>query len=201
MSQVVKSAVFLKSSSKVGECPAPDRPEYAFIGRSNVGKSSLINLIAGNNKLAKVSSKPGKTRLINHFLIDDSWYLVDLPGYGWAKASKTDKAKWQEMVEGYFGQRENLYCVFVLIDSRHDPMPIDINFVNSLGESGIPVALIFTKVDKQSANKGASNIARFKRALKSSWEEVPQGFATSTVSKTGHEDVIAYIRQINESVR
>lgn len=183
------------------ECPAPNLPEFAFIGRSNVGKSSLINLLSGNSKLAKVSSKPGKTRLINHFLIDDAWYMVDLPGYGWATASKTDKAKWKEMIEGYFAQRENLYCVFVLIDSRHDPMPIDLNFINSLGESGLPVALVFTKVDKQSINKGASNIAKFKRELKTAWDELPPAFATSTVAKTGHEEIIKYIRQVNESMR
>lgn len=191
----------MKSSSRVEECPEPNLPEYAFIGRSNVGKSSLINLITGNSKLAKVSSKPGKTRLINHFLIDDSWYLVDLPGYGWARASKTDKAEWQKMVEGYFGQRENLYCVFVLIDSRHDPMPIDLEFVNQMGEAGIPIALIFTKLDKQSANKGASNIAKFKRAMRDGWEELPTVFATSTVLKKGHEDVLDYIQSINDSFK
>jgi len=196
----IKSAVFIKSSSKLGECPEPTLPEYAFIGRSNVGKSSLINLLTNNSKLAKVSGKPGKTQLINHFLIDDSWYLVDLPGYGWAKVSKTQKAAWKKMIWGYFEQRPNLTNVFVLIDSRHEPQKIDLEFVNDLGMAGLPLTLVFTKVDKKGANQAQSNMALFRKVLKKNWEELPPDFMTSTVTGYGREDVIGYIRGINEEI-
>ncbi len=196
----IKSAEFLKSSSKIEECPEGKIHEYAFIGRSNVGKSSLINLLTNQNKLAKVSSKPGKTKLINHFLIDDNWYLVDLPGYGWANASKTDKASWKKMIWDYFEKRESLVLVFVLIDSRIDPQNIDLEFISSLGEKGIPIALVFTKTDKLSKNKTQSSIAKFKRALKTSWEELPVNFQTSTVSGIGKEDIISYIRTVNKEL-
>ncbi|MFT5641341.1 MAG: GTP-binding protein [Cyclobacteriaceae bacterium] len=196
----IKSAEFLKSSSKIEECPEGKIHEYAFIGRSNVGKSSLINLLTNQNKLAKVSSKPGKTKLINHFLIDDNWYLVDLPGYGWANASKTDKASWKKMIWDYFEKRESLVLVFVLIDSRIDPQNIDLEFISSLGEKGIPIALVFTKTDKLSKNKTQSSIAKFKRALKTSWEELPINFQTSTVSGIGKEDIISYIRTVNKEL-
>lgn len=196
----IKTAIFVKSSSKVGECPPPDIPEYAFIGRSNVGKSSLINLLTNHGKLAKISSKPGKTKLINHFLIDDSWYLVDLPGYGWAKVSKTEQAKWKKMIQHYFKERANLACVFVLIDSRIDPQRNDLEFINMLGLAGIPIALVFTKVDKDGMNKAQSRIAKFRRTLKKDWAELPPDFATSTVTGTGKDDVIKYIRSINEKV-
>lgn len=196
----IKSAEFIKSSSKTVDCPPPDRPEYAFIGRSNVGKSSLINLLTNNSKLAKVSTKPGKTKLINHFLIDNSWYLVDLPGYGWAKVSKTEKAQWKKMIDVYFRTRENLANVFVLIDSRIEPQQNDLEFINMLGQAHIPLSLIFTKVDKEGMNKAQSAIAKFKRVLKKDWEELPPTFATSTVTGAGRDEVIAYIRSINEEI-
>lgn len=196
----IKSALFIKSSSHVEECPQPDKPEYAFIGRSNVGKSSLINLLTNHGKLAKVSSKPGKTKLINHFLIDDAWYLVDLPGYGWARVSKTEQARWKKMIDNYFKERKNLTCVFVLVDSRIEPQRNDLEFINYLGMAGIPIALIFTKVDKQGMNKSQSSIARFKKTLKKDWAEIPPAFATSTVTGTGKDEVIKYIRSINEGI-
>ncbi|HCX24556.1 MAG: YihA family ribosome biogenesis GTP-binding protein [Flammeovirgaceae bacterium] len=193
----IKSAEFIKSSSRVEECPDPDRPEYAFIGRSNVGKSSLINLLTNNGKLAKVSSKPGKTQLINHFMIDHTWYLVDLPGYGWARVSKKHQAEWKKMISRYFQERENLTMVFVLIDSRHDPQQIDLDFINSLGQSGIPLGLVFTKADKNGVTKAQSSVAKFKRVLKKEWEELPPDFLTSTVSGFGKDDLIQYIRDVN----
>lgn len=194
----IKTAEFIKSSAQVSECPPADRPEYAFIGRSNVGKSSLINLLTNHSKLAKVSSKPGKTQLINHFMIDGSWYLVDLPGYGWAKVSKERKANWKKMIAEYFEQRENLTNVFVLIDSRLEPQRIDLEFVNSLGTAGLPISLVFTKVDKKGANKANSHIAAFRKSLKEEWDELPVHFLTSTVSGQGKDELIAHIRTINE---
>ncbi len=196
----VKSAQFIKSSSKLDECPPADRPEYAFIGRSNVGKSSLINLLTNHGKLAKVSSKPGKTKLINHFLIDDSWYLVDLPGYGWAKVSKSEQAKWKRMIDEYFSKRENLTNVFVLVDSRHEPQKNDLQFINQLGLSGIPISLVFTKVDKQSINKAQSNIAKYRKILKKDWVELPPCFATSTVTGLGKDELIKYIDNVNQAL-
>jgi len=196
----IKTAEFVKSSARVEECPSPTFPEYAFIGRSNVGKSSLINLLTNNGKLAKVSSKPGKTQLINHFLIDKEWYLVDLPGYGWAKVSKSSKAEWKKMIARYFGERENLTSVFVLIDSRLEPQKIDLDFVNSLGEAGLPLTLIFTKVDKKGANKAQSHIAAFQKILKREWDELPEYYMTSNVTGQGKEDIIKHIRKINEAV-
>ncbi|REE05747.1 ribosome biogenesis GTP-binding protein YihA/YsxC [Marinoscillum furvescens] len=196
----IKTAEFVKSSSKVEECPEGNLPEYAFIGRSNVGKSSLINLLTNHGKLAKVSSKPGKTQLINHFLIDKEWYLVDLPGYGWAKVSKSQQAAWKKMIARYFETRENLTNVFVLIDSRHEPQRNDLDFVNSLGKAGLPIALIFTKVDKNGMPKSQSNAAMFLRALKKDWAEVPPHFMTSTVTGYGKDDVVRFIRDINQQI-
>lgn len=195
----VKTAVFEKSSSKIEECPPPKIPEYAFIGRSNVGKSSLINHITGNKKLAKTSGKPGKTQLINHFLIDEQWYLVDLPGYGWAQVSKTAKAKWKKMIDRYLLERENLALVFLLIDSRHDPQKIDLEFMRWLGQNGIPFILVFTKVDKQSRNQTESNIARYRKILKKEWAELPKYFTSSNVTGEGLE-IIDYVRQLNEDL-
>lgn len=195
----VKTAVFEKSSSKIEECPAPKIPEYAFIGRSNVGKSSLINHITGNKKLAKISGKPGKTQLINHFLIDDQWYLVDLPGYGWAQVSKTAKAQWKKMIDRYLRERKNLALVFLLIDSRHEPQKIDLEFMRWLGENGIPFILVFTKVDKQSKNQTESNIARYRKILKKEWAELPKYFTSSNVTGEGLE-IIDYVRQLNEEL-
>ncbi len=197
----IKSALFVKSSSNISECPPVDKPEYAFIGRSNVGKSSLINLLTNHGKLAKVSSKPGKTKLINHFVIDDSWYLVDLPGYGWAVASKTDQAKWKKMIGEYFETRENLACVFVLIDSRIDPQKIDLEFLTYLGELMIPIGLIFTKTDKQGHSKTQSSIAKFKRAMKTLWDELPVSFLSSTVTGAGKDEIITFIRSVNEELK
>lgn len=197
----IKTATFIKSSAEVTECPPADRPEYAFIGRSNVGKSSLINLLTNHGKLAKVSSKPGKTQLINHFLIDESWYLVDLPGYGWAKVSKSQKASWKKMIHGYFEQRANLTMIFVLIDSRHEPQRIDLEFVNMLGQAGLPIALVFTKVDKKGANKSQSNVAAFQKAMKKEWAEVPPCFLSSIVTGQGRDEIVGHIRAINEQIK
>ncbi len=196
----IYSAEFVKSSARFEDCPPTKLPEYAFIGRSNVGKSSLINLLTNHGKLAKVSSKPGKTQLINHFLIDKEWYLVDLPGYGWAKVSKSSKADWKKMIARYFEQRENLTSVFVLIDSRLEPQQIDIDFVNSIGEAGLPLTMIFTKVDKKGANKAHSHIAAFQKILKREWDELPEYFMTSTVTGQGKDEVINHIRKINEAL-
>lgn len=192
----VKQATFVTSSSHHSQCPPPDYPEVAFIGRSNVGKSSLVNMLTNNKKLAKVSGKPGKTQLINHFLIDESWFLVDLPGYGWAKVAKTEKEKWGEMIHDYIMDRENLFNIFVLVDSRLEPQPIDVAFINWLGEKGIPFSLIFTKADKQSKNKTQSSIAHYKRVLKKYWSELPMSFITSSTTQEGREEVLNYIDEI-----
>lgn len=192
----VKQATFVTSSSHHTQCPPPDYPEVAFIGRSNVGKSSLVNMLTNHKKLAKVSGKPGKTQLINHFLIDESWFLVDLPGYGWAKVAKTEKEKWGEMIHDYIMDRENLYNIFVLVDSRLEPQPIDVAFINWLGEKGIPFSLIFTKADKQSKNKTQSSIAHYKRVLKKYWSELPISFVTSSTTQEGREEVLNYIDEI-----
>lgn len=192
----VKQATFVTSSSHHTQCPPPDYPEVAFIGRSNVGKSSLVNMLTNNKKLAKVSGKPGKTQLINHFLIDESWFLVDLPGYGWAKVAKTEKEKWGEMIHDYIMDRENLFNIFVLVDSRLEPQPIDVAFINWLGEKGISFSLIFTKADKQSKNKTQSSIAHYKRVLKKYWSELPMSFITSSTTQEGREEVLNYIDEI-----
>lgn len=192
----IKQAQFITSSSDYKNCPPPDKPEFAFIGRSNVGKSSLINMLTNHKKLAKVSSRPGKTQLINHFLIDDVWYLVDLPGYGWAKVSKTEKQKWGAMIHDYIKDRTNLVNLFVLIDSRLPPQAVDVEFINWLGEEGIPFSLIFTKADKQSKNKTQSAIAKYKKHLLKFWEVIPHYIVTSSVSKEGKEEVIKYVREL-----
>jgi len=192
----IKKAQFVTSSSDFRQCPPTDKPEFAFIGRSNVGKSSLINMLTNQKKLAKVSSKPGKTQLINHFLIDDNWYLVDLPGYGWAKVSKTEKQKWGEMIHDYIMDRENLINLFVLVDSRLAPQPVDIEFINWLGEKGIPFSIVFTKADKQSKNKTQSAIAKYKKHLLKFWEELPHHVITSSVSSEGKDDLTNYIRDL-----
>ena len=197
----IKEAVFIRSNTDYRKCPNADKPEYAFIGRSNVGKSSLINMLAGNKKLAKISTKPGKTQLINHFLINKLWYLVDLPGYGWAKVSRTERAKWEKMIRDYFLGRENLQCVFVLIDSRLTPQPIDIEFINWLGQKGIPCVIVFTKTDKITSNKVAQSIAKFKKRLLSDWEEMPQYFLSSAVNKTGRDEILSFIANVNENYK
>ena len=196
----IKSASFVKSSSNLSECPEPDLLEYAFIGRSNVGKSSLINMLTHRKQLAKVSAKPGKTQLINHFLIDDSWYLVDLPGYGWAKASKKEITKWKVFTDEYFKKRTNLSCVFVLIDSRLDPQKKDLEFVQYLGENGIPLAFVFTKADKLGVNKSMANMAKFRKTLLKTWEALPPFFITSAENGHGKEDLLKYIDEINQEI-
>lgn len=180
------------------KCPAAHLPEYAFIGRSNVGKSSLINMLVRNSKLAKTSSKPGKTQTINHFLINQNWYLVDLPGYGYASISKTMREKWTKMIRDYLLLRENLQVVFVLVDSRLEPQKIDLDFINSLGEDGVPFAIIFTKTDKLSANKVQGNVQRFKNKLAESWEEMPYMMLSSAETGKGRDEILTFIEQINE---
>lgn len=197
----VKTANFITSSAKVDQCPPPDKPEYAFIGRSNVGKSSLINMLTQRKNLAKTSATPGKTQLINHFLINDAWYLVDLPGYGWARVSKTERSKWDKMIKAYFAKRENLCLTFVLLDSRLPPQEIDIKFINGLGEAGVPFGIIFTKGDKLSSNQLAKNIAAYEKALKRYWEVLPSIFASSSAKKIGREEILNYIDQINMQTR
>lgn len=189
----ITKADFVTSSSDHNQCPEGDFPEFAFIGRSNVGKSSLINMLTNHKKLAKVSGKPGKTQLINHFLINDNWYLVDLPGYGWAKVAKTEKEKWGAMIHDYLITRKNLVCIFVLVDSRLTPQPIDVEFINWLGEAGLPMAIIFTKADKQSKNKTQSSVAKYKKHLLKYWEKLPAILTTSSQTGTGKEDVLNYI--------
>lgn len=190
---------FVISNTDLEKCPKPDRAEIAFIGRSNVGKSSLINMLASRKGLAKTSGKPGKTQLINHFNIDDQWYLVDLPGYGYAKVSKKSRADWEQMISDYILLRENLKVVCVLIDSRLDPQRIDLDFINWLGENEVPMTLIFTKADKQSINKGQQNIAKFKRAMRSTWDAFPPIFLSSAESGIGKDQITKFIKEVIES--
>jgi GTP-binding protein len=179
--------------------PAPGKPEYAFIGRSNVGKSSLINMLCRQKGLAKTSQNPGKTQVINHFMINDTWYLVDLPGYGYAKVSQTTRKSWEGMIKTYLEERENLQCVMVLIDSRLEPQKVDLAFIDWLGGKGIPFCIIFTKADKQSKSKTASNVELFNSTLLKNWEELPSFFVTSAEEGTGKEEVLAYIDEINKA--
>lgn len=197
---MIKNAEFVKSSTQESDCPEPSMPEYAFIGRSNVGKSSLINMLTNRKKLAKTSSTPGKTQLINHFIIDDSWYLVDLPGYGWARTSKTNKADWKRMINTYLKVRPNLSNVFVLIDLRHEPQKIDLEFIQWLGEEGISFCIVFTKSDKLGKTQIQSNFASYKKTLNQSWEELPPTFITSSENKVGKEEILEFIDSINRSV-
>lgn len=194
-------ASYLISSPSVDKCPPGDRPEYAFIGRSNVGKSSLINLITNKKELAKVSSSPGKTQLINHFTVVSAdrkeWYLVDLPGYGYAKRSQTQRKSWQKMIQEYIRTRENLVSLFVLIDSRHEPQKIDLQFVNQLGEWQIPFALVFTKADKTTQKETAGNVGQFLKELSATWESSPPNFVTSAVKRTGAKKLLAFIGEQN----
>lgn len=190
------TAEFVTSSSSVQGCPKDTRAEYAFIGRSNVGKSSLINMLCGRKGLAKTSATPGKTLLINHFLIDKRWYIVDLPGYGYAKQSKSMREKLQTLITSYIMQREQLVNTFVLIDIRHDAMRVDVEFVNLLGSNGIPFALVFTKADKVGRERGKRNVARWLTALREQWEEMPPWFITSAHDGTGREAILEYIDKI-----
>ena len=201
----INSATYLVSSAKLSQCPPADKPEYAFIGRSNVGKSSLINMVTNNSKLAKVSKTPGKTTLINHFVINGGqnkempWYMVDLPGYGYAKRSQSQRASWQVMMEEYFRQRENLQTVFVLIDSRISPQKIDIDFLRDLGKWGIPFNMIFTKADKNTQSETAKNVKNFVNKMKDDWEYIPRYFVTSSVKFLGRKDLLSYIDELNQN--
>ncbi len=196
----VNQSKFVISNSKVEECPQSNLPEYAFIGRSNVGKSSLINMLTGRKSLAKVSGKPGKTRLINHFLINDNWHLVDLPGYGYAKVSKKEKKVFQKFITDYFKKRKQLVNAFVLVDSRHEPQKIDLEFMIWLGENGIPFSLIFTKTDKLKPAALEKNLTHYKSVLMEYWEELMPLFISSSLDKTGKDDILAYIGNINQSL-
>ena len=194
---IVKSAVFEKSSTEVQQCPPPTRPEYAFIGRSNVGKSSLINKVCNKTKLAKTSSTPGKTQLINHFLINEEWYLVDLPGYGYAKMPLRLKQKMEKMISYYLLKRQNLLNVFVLIDSRHKPQQIDLDFMMSLAENQLSFAIVFTKSDKNKKKQLIDNIEAYKKILLESWEELPPYFITSSETGLGAEDLLQFVSETN----
>lgn len=189
----IKSAVFVKSSSSHQQAPPPSLPEYAFIGRSNVGKSSLINALTSRLDLAKTSVKPGKTQLINHFLINDDWFLVDLPGYGYAKVSQTEREKWRKMIDNYLFERPNLVCTFVLVDSRIEPQKADLEFMEKLGSNGVPFCMVFTKTDKLTKTKLQVQIEAYQQKLLETWEELPQTFVTSSVSKTGCDEILTQI--------
>ena len=193
----IRSAKYLISNPSVDGCPKPDKPEYAFIGRSNVGKSSLINMVTNQTKLAKTSGTPGKTQLINHFLINNSFYIVDLPGYGFAKVSQSQRAKWEKMIADYLKQRTNLVTVFVLIDSRHSPQELDLAFLRKLGEWGVPFNMVFTKADKSTQREAAKNVRQFIEAMKLEWEYIPKSFLTSTIKFLGRKDMLSYIDELN----
>ena len=194
---IIKTAEFVISNSDVRKCPQDGKPEYAFIGRSNVGKSSLINMLTGRKKLAMTSATPGKTLLINHFIINNEWYLVDLPGYGYAKRSKSQNEKLQEIISGYILDREQMTLLFVLIDCRHEPQKIDLEVIQWLGENGVPFSIIFTKADKLTKTALASNIAAYKKRLLEEWEELPPVFVTSSESAVGRDEVLQYINEVN----
>ncbi len=196
----IKSAKFISSYTSLEKLPQKGLPELAFIGRSNVGKSSLINMLCNQQKLAKTSSTPGKTQTINHFLIDESWYLVDLPGYGYAKVSKKMRDKWDDMIRLYLKKRETLYCVFVLIDSRIPPQKIDVEFINWLGENGIPLSIVFTKADKPKANELEKNVEAFKEELLKYWEDLPVYFVSSAEKKIGKDELLSYFNEIVQIV-
>jgi GTP-binding protein len=197
----IKSAEFIISNTKVDLCPKGDLPEYAFIGRSNVGKSSLINMLTRKPKLAMTSATPGKTLLINHFLINKQWYLVDLPGYGYAARGKKQVEKIQKIIEDYILQREQLVNLFVLIDIRHDPQKIDLEFIEWLGENEVPFSIIFTKADKLSGGKAKANVNAYMEKLSEQWEELPPHFISSSENKTGRDEILNYIESINSSLK
>ncbi|QEC50997.1 GTP-binding protein [Anseongella ginsenosidimutans] len=195
----IRSAEFICSNTKVDKLPLPDKPEHAFIGRSNVGKSSLINMLTGKRKLAKTSQTPGKTQLINHFLINGIWYMVDLPGYGYARTSKKNRRSWEGFITDYLERRPNLQCVMVLIDSRLEPQAIDLEFINWLGSRGVPFSLVFTKADKQSKQKTIQNIRLFEREMLKTWETVPEIFITSAEKQLGKEELLEFIEGVNQA--
>jgi len=205
----IRSATYIISSPGYEKCPPPDKHEYAFIGRSNVGKSSLINMLCNNEKLAKTSSAPGKTQLINHFLIDSTagepphakkgqWYLVDLPGYGFAKVSQSSRRRWEQMIENYLRKRENLSLVFVLIDARHGPQRIDLKFLEQLRTWKVPFCLVFTKSDKENQRTVSKNVKDFFQAMKENWQFLPQHFVSSALKKTGRDKILGLIAETNE---
>jgi GTP-binding protein len=193
----IKSAEFVVSNTQVDQCPESKLPEYAFIGRSNVGKSSLINMLTSRKALAKTSAKPGKTQLINHFLINKNWHLVDLPGYGYAKVSKSAKRTFQKFITAYFEKRKQMVCAFVLIDSRHEPQPIDMEFMQWLGEHQVPFCIIFTKADKLKIKALERNINFYQENMLETWEEMPEFFISSATSKLGQDEILDYIAAIN----
>lgn len=206
----ISNASYIKSSAVYTQCPPADRPEYAFIGRSNVGKSSLINMLCNKKALAKTSAAPGKTQLINHFDITTgekvkknlfSWYLVDLPGYGYAKVSQKQRKSWSQMIEDYLLKRQNLGLVFALIDSRHEPQAIDLEFINKLGEWQIPFAIVFTKADKNKPGATQRNVESFLKALSENWEQLPTHFTTSATERTGKDEVLDFIQSLNDSYK
>lgn len=195
---IINTAQFVTSSATVEKTPQTSGHEYAFIGRSNVGKSSLINMLTGKKGLAMTSAKPGKTMLINHFLVNDSWYIVDLPGYGYAQRSKTDLAKIDNMIRSYILGRQQMTNLFLLIDSRHEPQRIDLKFMQWLGENGVPFSIVFTKVDKIGSNTAQQNVARYCERLLEEWEELPPVFVTSSEKGVGRDELLAYIGQLNK---
>ncbi len=197
----ITEATFLTSSPNPKDCPAPNKPEYAFIGRSNVGKSSLLNMLCNRRKLAKTSGTPGKTRLINHFLINNQWYLVDLPGYGYAKLSKTEREKFKKIIDNYLKERTNLANLFVLVDSRHAPIQSDLEFMQNMGQMGIPFSIVFTKTDKLKPAELENNIAQYEAKLKEDWEELPPLFLSSAVNRDGQEEILSYIEEINQNLK
>lgn len=197
---IIKSAEFVISNTNYKSCPQEDRPEYAFIGRSNVGKSSLINMLTDKKGLALTSSMPGKTMLINHFIINDEWYLVDLPGYGYARRGKESRNQLRILIEDYILEREQLTSLFVLVDSRHEPQQIDLEFMEWLGENGVPFSIVFTKSDKQGPMRLQQNVEHYKKVLWETWEELPPIFITSSEKKNGREELLKYIDNINKGL-
>lgn len=196
---VIHTSEFIISNTQVSKCPEPNKPEFAFIGRSNVGKSSLINMLVGRKEMARTSSKPGKTQTINHYLINQSWYLVDLPGYGYAGVSRTDREGWGKMIENYFRKRENLFCTFILIDSRLTPQKKDLEFIQWMGELNLPIAILFTKTDKPKRGELIKSQKKFKETLLETWEEMPPFFITSAEKKVGREEVLKFIENAIET--
>ncbi|MBS4035797.1 MAG: YihA family ribosome biogenesis GTP-binding protein [Ignavibacterium sp.] len=194
---IIKEAEFVKSSQKLSDCPKPGVPEYAFFGRSNVGKSSLINMVTSRKSLAKTSSTPGKTKLINHFLINGSWYITDLPGFGFAKVSKSEREKWERMIHSYLKKRTNLICLFLLIDVRHKPLANDLEYINWLGENQVPFAIVFTKSDKLTLNKLNANVLDYKNTLAKNWDPLPEIFITSSEKNIGRDEMLSFIEANN----
>ncbi len=193
---LIKEAIFIVSNTEIKHCPTDNKPEFAFIGRSNVGKSSLINMLTAKKGLAKTSGTPGKTQLINHFLINDQWYIVDLPGYGYARASKSMRSKWEKFIADYLTKRETLMNIFVLLDARLEPQKIDLEFMNWCGQKGLPFSMVFTKIDKLSSSVLQKNLAKYKKEMLKFWEEMPPVFTSSSTSGFGREQLLNYVEAI-----